>query len=41
MTVSSMAKALATMKAKYPWLVTWENEGGTGWVSYFNETGLA
>ena len=33
-------KALATMKAKYPALVTWENEGGTGWVTYFNTTGV-
>ena len=32
-------KALAAMKAKYPWLVTWENEGGTGWVKYFKQSG--
>ena len=30
-------KALATMKTKYPHLVTWENEGGTGWVKYFKD----
>ena len=32
-------KALATMKKTYPHLVTWENEGGTGWVKYF-KTGV-
>jgi hypothetical protein len=31
---------LAKQKQQYPWLVTWENEGGTGWVSYFNKTGV-
>jgi hypothetical protein len=30
-------KALATMKTKYPHLVTWENEGGTSWVKYFKD----
>ena len=30
-------KAMQTMKDKYPWLVTWENEGGTNWPSYFKD----
>lgn len=30
-------QALQTMKAKYPWLVTWENEGGTRWVKDFKQ----
>jgi hypothetical protein len=30
-------RALQSMKAKYPWLVIWENEGGTKWVSDFKD----
>jgi hypothetical protein len=30
-------QALQVMKTKYPWLVTWENEGGTGWVQSFKK----
>ena len=30
-------QALQTMKTKYPWLVTWENEGGTTWTDYFKD----
>ena len=33
-------RALAEAKKKYPWFVTWENEGGTGWVSNFKQTGV-
>ena len=29
--------ALGALKSKYPWLITWENEGGTGWVKDFKE----
>ena len=30
-------QALQEMKARYPDLVTWENEGGTSWVDYFQD----
>ena len=30
-------QALQTMKKKYDWLVTWENEGGTSWTTYFKD----
>jgi hypothetical protein len=30
-------RALQSMKAKYPHLVTWENEGGTNWVDNFKD----
>lgn len=33
-------RALQTMKATYPWLVTWANEGGTGWVKAFKDGGV-
>ena len=32
--------ALGEAKAKYPWLVVWENEGGTGWVDQFKDGGV-
>ena len=30
-------QALQTLKSKYPWLITWENEGGTSWVNDFKD----
>lgn len=30
-------KALQKMKSRYPWLVTWENEGGVDWVNDFQD----
>ena len=33
-------QAVQTMKTKYPWLVNWENEGGTSWVDDFKEHGV-
>lgn len=33
-------QALQEMKEKYPWLVTWENEGGTTWTKDFQKTGI-
>jgi len=30
-------QAMQKVKDKYPWLVTWENEGGTKWVDYFKD----
>ena len=33
-------KALQAAKTRYPWLVTWENEGGTAWMKKFQSTGI-
>ena len=33
-------RAMQMMKTQYPWLITWENEGGTGWVKAFKDHGL-
>eukprot|EP00051_Salpingoeca_urceolata_P020066 m.298062 g.298062 ORF g.298062 m.298062 type:complete len:291 (-) comp19534_c6_seq1:73-945(-) len=32
--------AIAELKAEYPWLVSWENEGGTAWVDSFAKDGI-
>ena len=32
--------ALAAAKATYPWLITWENEGGLNWVADFKKNGV-
>lgn len=33
-------KALQKMKMNYPWLITWENEGGRTWVNDFQKDGI-
>jgi hypothetical protein len=30
-------QAMQVMKKEYPWLITWENEGGTTWVNSFKK----
>jgi len=32
--------ALQKTKQRFPWLLTWENEGGTSWMKHFAKTGI-